>query len=67
MILRDSPSPFGMPDLGTICWDLWKQRYHRIFEDKYRSHGELVIFIFKFLLNWMFVWADFDEMKWYSI
>lgn len=52
---------------GAICWGLWKERNYWIFEDKYKSQTELVMLINKFLFDWVSVWADLEEIEWYSI
>lgn len=38
---------------GVICWGLWKKRNSRIFEDKFRSLNELVLFIYNMLFDWV--------------
>lgn len=62
----------GLGSLSTsiwcaICWRLWKERNSRIFEDKVRSQEEMVISIYKSLFEWASIWANFDDVEWYSI
>lgn len=52
---------------GAICWGLWKERNNRIFEDRYRTHDELVLSIYDTLFKWALVCPSFDDLVWGDI
>lgn len=65
MALGDSPFSFDGPYRGPFVGSCGRNFF--FFRISIDSMGELVIFIFNILFDWVSIWADFEELEWYAI
>lgn len=38
-----------------------------IFKERYRGQGDLLVFIYNTLFEWVFIWSGFEESVWLAI
>lgn len=59
--------PSSIPYQGRFVGDCGRKENSKIFENKFQSIDEVVIFIYEALFEWASIWAIYEDGKWNAI